>query len=894
MAAQRPNVIIFQEYEQVTVTPDIPDLHVLIVGGCYHILDYLDDKDDCYAQEYGALEGNCPAATPTAVILSDPPNNVAGGVLDDDSVAIFFDEARVILMESDNTPGTSDDSTYTLGDNLFSANDADGGADFGPGEIQPGDILLTTSPGTNDYVKTVKEVVYTLVDIGGALLFQTNGVQAGDLVTIANDVPPGGDARDGTYVVKRVRSDTVLEFVGLDWTQNAINSFGVPNVCDVTITDPNGAIRTGYPATGVQLANYSELRVTSDFAANSGANYNWRVEREVSDEELADTDFSTSGNEITVNSAITVDLSSTLTGLKVSYAKIYVQYKARRTDLQSVNLLSNFREMEEALGKYDARNPLFVGATVAKANTTTAVNVFGVTADTITAYLDFIDRLSSNEDVYAIVPLTYSTSIIAALNAMCENLADPNYVLTHGIRQKWRVVIGAVELQTQKYVVNALSGGTTSQQAATAPTDVRTMTLVTGGATPAIDLQTLGVVPGDKVTVVSAGPLTEVYTVAHVNAPLVLETDENVTNRALVAADSFTITNAAGTVVKYTHTLVGVDTLGVTGSALDNLYLIIQAAGAGFVTNGVIPGDILQIPEDPSVGDWTTVQSWTIDEVLSNERVRIVNDGTNTSELANELPHLSKRSDGAPIVAGTIYLRVMRNMTKAQQVDELVSIATSFSSKRTLLCYPDSVDVTDLVDGSLPRTDPETPTPANVQPGYYLSCAVGGQTAGNPPQQGFTNLGIAGIDRIYNSSDYFKEELLTELSNGGIYVFVQDNPSALPYTIHELTTDVTALEFSEYMVVKDFDFVAHTFLNTLIGFLGVWNVNKETIEFVRQALYTTGDVLKARVVAKIGAPLVDYTLESIGVSSLSADRIEAYMDVDLPMVLNTIGLHLVA
>jgi hypothetical protein len=236
----------------------------------------------------------------------------------------------------------------------------------------------------------------------------------------------------------------------------------------------------------------------------------------------------------------------------------------------------------------------------------------------------------------------------------------------------------------------------------------------------------------------------------------------------------------------------------------------------------------------------------------------------------------------------------MRNLIRAQQVDELVSVASSFSSKRTLLCYPNLVDVTNLVDGSLPRTTPTEPAAAASQPGYYLSCAVGGQTAGNPPQQGFTTLGIAGIDRVYNSVNYFTEELLTELSNGGVYVFVQDNPVALPYTIHEVTTDVTALEFSEYMVVKDFDFVAKTFLDTLIPFLGIWNVNPETIEFIKQALYTTGDVLKARVVAKIGSPLVNYTLQSVDVSSISPDRIEAQMDIDLPMVLNTIALHLVA
>ncbi len=149
---------------------------------------------------------------------------------------------------------------------------------------------------------------------------------------------------------------------------------------------------------------------------------------------------------------------------------------------------------------------------------------------------------------------------------------------------------------------------------------------------------------------------------------------------------------------------------------------------------------------------------------------------------------------------------------------------------------------------------------------------------------------IAGISRIYHSSDYFNEEQLTDMSNGGVYVFIQDNPDALPYSIHEVTTDVVALEFSEYMIVKNFDFVAWTFLDTLLPFIGPFNVIPETIEFIRQALFTTGDTLKSRYVSKIGAPLTGYTLDGVEVSTLSPDRIEAYIDVDLPVTLNTMRI----
>lgn len=903
MTAQRPNVIVYQEYENLTVAPDIPDLNVLIVGPCYQILDYLDDKAECYADEYGELNSVNPLVAPSAVVIASPPGALPGIDLDSSSVVVFFDEARaVIVADSGAAPQAA---TFAVDDNLFYARSTAAGIHFGSQEVAAGDILLTQSQGTDEYNMTVKEVLYTLNEYGAALDFlDGNGtydaVQEGDTVILSNDQAP--TSRDGTYTVVRVRDNLSLEFTGLSWTGNYEADVTVGSwTTTITVISPAGATRTGYPVS-VELADYSDLRLTADFPlANDAVNRRWRVERDVSDVELATTDFAIDDNEITLNAAITTDLSATLLAKSISYAKAYIEYRALRTDLQVLTELSNYSEMEVALGKYDSRNPLFVGAVVAKANTTTPISIYGVTADSLTAYLDFIDRISSARDVYAIVPLTYDTSILAALNNMCESLADPNYVLTAGIKQKFRVTIGAIDLITQKYMVNAAVDGSTLQVASPAPSGNRTLTYAPTGTVPVISFATLATVPGDviRVTPIATGIAVDLVVSGTVDATHV-ELDAAFTTVVYnTVGDILDIRDSSGTTKAgfnggVPYTLAGVDTLTFTAAALDKLFLILNAANSTFLTSGVIPGDYLQLPTNPNATVWTTYNTWTIDEVLSETRLRIVNNGSDTSELANELPHLYKRIDGTAVVQALISYRVMRDMTKSQQIDDMVAVATSFGSKRLLLCYPDLVDVAGLVDGSLIRSDSSTAEAAAAQPGYYLAAAVGGLTAGKPPQQGFTNMGIAGIERIYNSSEYFSEEQITELSNGGVYVFTQDTPAALPYSVHEVTTDVTALEFSEYMVVKDFDFVSWTYLDTLTPFLGEWNVIPTTIEFIRQALVTTGDTLKSRFVAKIGSPLTEYSIDDVSESSLSTDRIEALIDVDLPMTLNTIGLHLVA
>jgi hypothetical protein len=930
MAITRPNVIVYQEYQNITVAPDIPDLNVLIVGPAYQLLDYLDDKADCYAGvDYGTLNIEMDDyGTPSEVDISDPPNIKPGGVLDDDSVRVFLDDLRAVISLA-SSPGT-DDGTFWGGDNLFIGGTALGtGTNFNAIHVAAGDHLIAeTGAATSDAIKVVKELAFVLKRSGGAAIdFQAAGVVAGDTVQILEDTPIApAVSRDGFYTVKKQYVENGLVVTDAIELEDASNLVGTNYDCHIRVTSPGGTVKIDTTAGAkVTIQDWCALRTTTDFDADNDpvpANREWRIERELDDQELDSSYFSidaitgviTVGTPTGIQVAVTEDIGNK----PVSYGKIYIEYKALRTDLQNLQEISSTAQMTTELDKYDARNPLFVGAYVAATNTTTPVQVYGVKSDDSLGYADFIERISDKREVYAIVPLTYDSTILGMLKVMAENYADPTYVLDNGIRQKFRVIIGAVELTTQRYVSAEIGGATTAQKDGTAPTALgdRTCTLAITSGNPVTtgsgDLGTDLVVPGCTMTMRTNGvvyPTTGEYKIAHVNSDLSFEVSSESGEPALPATvalilnDYIEIKNAAGAViVRWDNDPTAgppADTFTITNAVLDKLYLVLNCPTATFISDGVVPGDLLQIPADPEdESDWTGYQSWVINSVDSETRLEVVNNGTNSPTVANELPHGIKRSatpTDRTVDAGSVWLRIFREMTKDEQVTYMVQIATGYSSKRMILAYPSEVDVTDLVDGSKDRGDDTDPVAADAQPGYYLSCAIGGMTAGYPPQQGFTNIGINGIDRIYKSSDYFEERQLTDLSNGGVYVFVQDNPDALPYSIHEVTTDILALETAEYMVVKDFDFISWTFLDTLFPFLGKWNINDDTIGFVRQALYSTIANLKSRYVARIGAPLIGATVDNVfQASDISKDRLEAYVSVDLPMTLNVIGLHLVA
>lgn len=631
--------------------------------------------------------------------------------------------------------------------------------------------------------------------------------------------------------------------------------------------------------TVLEVVSDTSLTFTADvpssgFVAGSGQTF--RITRQLNDQAIDASKFAVSGNAITVDGG--VQLTVTGQGAKpVEYAKVYIEYRSLRQDLTELDTVESVLEIESKLGRLDARNPLASGAYVALQNTTSVVQFVGVLSNDLTGHTQVRDSLSSRPDVYAIVPLTADTSVLSMWNLDCVGLALPDE--SEGRPQRFRVVIGSGELPVTKEIVPASSTGESVVKASTAPATITRIAL-TGTAS----LITAGVIPGDKLTVTvtsAAGTVAlGTYTVASVASASILEVD---TGDAFASAGTCNITAQIFQADGVTSRLGSAALTGVVTSAGDDLYLMLKDPSGTFIASGVAAGDLIQIPADPNttITSSSTLVSYVVASVISDQRLLIANNGQDESTVANELPHGVKRTGGAAVTLASINYQIVRTLSKSQQVTNLVATAQSFKSKRTVLVWPDTCNVAGITGGT-------------SQPGYYLACAVGGMTAGLPSQQGFTNLGIAGVSRIYNSNTYFSDSQLTDLSNGGWYVFAQQTPTSLPYTIHQLTTDPTSLESGEYSVVKNFDFVSMFFVDILEQYLGQYNVTSQTLTLIQAALTTGGELLRLRSVAKIGAPLTSFSITQLAVSPNSGDRILCYLAIGLPKPLNVIELHLVA
>lgn len=885
--AVRPVVLLFQEFEQVSISPETPDLNTLIVGPAYHIQDYAADKGNLLLGTYGSLAApsseldgrstGVPTAGTTALLVSSPPGNVTGALLDHTSVQLYVDSGRAELAFG--TDGAY--ATVAPDENVFTS----ASTDFAALGVRPGDYLIVTgNGGTNAPAGvTVQKLIQEVGGVSGSPLL------AGQ-VRVTSNFSAAGTSVDGTAY-------TVLDATDLDF----------------------------------------------------------RVETVITDAEL-DADFRTlSGNTLSVLGGAQVYVTSgDFEGyVRLTYGSLYMEYRALRQDLAELLELETVEDISLRVGRIDERNPLAVGLFVAMQNTNTSIKFFGITGDNLNgatdrlvSYQSALDIIEAREDVYTIVPLASELSVITAMRQYVTQLAEPEI-------SNLRTVIGAADdLPLTKEVSDASTTGAHETVLADnisvfidQTTDLVSADLIGGdslviasdlAAVSRVGAHTVASVQDANTVLISGGFASadvanvQYYTVR--GTPTQIAALPSGTQLSAVAA-TITVTDAdfvaspylddvpanmVGALIVLSGVAAANNNLSAAGN---NTYLILSAAAGG-------PGETVFTV---GMADGTTAfgAAETVGAVLSSARLSAVTavsaatrrpfrqlldpnatfltDSVNVGDLvvsagftaAVESVLSEERlllAQGTNLPASNLILgdtdvaySVERALDKAGQVEVLSSIVGGtggLNSQRVLMVWPDKVRVAGVVNA---KTQTQ-----NWLPAYYMACAVGGMSAGFPPHQGFTYISVAGIDRIRNSTDHFRLAQIDALSAAGWYVFLQDTPQSAPYCAHQLTTDTSTTEFGEYSLVRNFDYISLYYRNILRRFLGRYNITPETLDILGAAIGAGTEQLKLQTYPRIGAPIIEATVQEIKPLAGQKDRVEIFMTVDRPYPLNRIGLHIKA
>lgn len=293
--------------------------------------------------------------------------------------------------------------------------------------------------------------------------------------------------------------------------------------------------------------------------------------------------------------------------------------------------------------------------------------------------------------------------------------------------------------------------------------------------------------------------------------------------------------------------------------------MILTVSGATFLNDGIEPGDMASIV---TADDASIQGTYKIDTIYSNTTIGI------KAGLAGETGYIPE------VETNVTKFDIVRNLDNASKAKNIASISSTFKSNRMIHIMPCLVGITEN-------------SVVKYLPSYYLAAAVAGMVAGFPVQQGITNLTVAGIDSLQGSNFYFSKDDLNTMAAAGTMIFVQDTQSAAPYCRHELTTDMSVLEYRELLKVKNWDYLSYFYKDILDPFIGNWNIVEDTLRVIRQTVISASENLKSQKQARIGAPLVSYTISKLEQDATTKDKINLIMNIAIVDPNNYTDVHLV-
>lgn len=303
-----------------------------------------------------------------------------------------------------------------------------------------------------------------------------------------------------------------------------------------------------------------------------------------------------------------------------------------------------------------------------------------------------------------------------------------------------------------------------------------------------------------------------------------------------------------------------------------------DTTNGSFVSRNIVPTDYIRILDEDIQGNPQVHPGvYKVLEVISEQKVKLQNMQYTGEEGSAE--YIAGTAFSADFADISVDYETFRVLDLTGIADSMALLADSYKDKRVYQVLPDQVEIT-LSDGD------------HIVPGYYLCCALGGMVAGAPPHQGFTNLGITGVKQLYHSNKYFKQSQLDKMAEYGVYIVVQDVVGALPYTRHQISTDVIALETRECSLVKNIDFSSYFFKRGLRRFLGIYNITPATLAAITTQVHAMIVYLTEQTYPRIGAPLISGEIVRVVQDDTFKDKVRVELNMKYPYPVNNIRVDL--
>jgi len=223
--------------------------------------------------------------------------------------------------------------------------------------------------------------------------------------------------------------------------------------------------------------------------------------------------------------------------------------------------------------------------------------------------------------------------------------------------------------------------------------------------------------------------------------------------------------------------------------------------------------------------------------------------------------------------ANSVDIKVVRVLDKDGQAMAIARTADSYGDRR--IFYITNHECAATVGGQ-----------DLVLPGYYLCAGFGGMNAGNPPHQGFTNLGLLGFKKVHYGSKYFNEDQCQLIAGSGGWLVMQETDEGLPFAYLQTSTDNSTIQRRELSITKTLDYYSKG-LKAVVGrFIGPYNIVDETLTALHNGIEGFHQGLKSTRYDKIGAVLLSAEIVEIKQDDLESDTTRITTQVDIPTPFN--------
>lgn len=187
---------------------------------------------------------------------------------------------------------------------------------------------------------------------------------------------------------------------------------------------------------------------------DGGATVTAVVKRPTKEDAIIESQFITANKDaVTIDKNVKVSTAVTDTAAQVVSATVYLSYRALRRDIANDFLTITSQSNAEAkIGSVNINNPMSVAASlIASAVSDMSYRILPIETDDANGYRQALDILSTNEDIYVIVPLTNDKDVVSAYASHCTTLSEPE-------KSKWRIMYASQEMPSTKVMVEINDG----------------------------------------------------------------------------------------------------------------------------------------------------------------------------------------------------------------------------------------------------------------------------------------------------------------------------------------------------------------------------------------------------------------------------------------------------